>query len=198
MGELVSPRLGRPPLAARWKIGLALGIGRLTGAPIFADWLTSPRNTHFAQAIVNRVCKNFMGVGADLNLSYYVRDTNPPTNDELFNALTADFVKHGFDIQYLIRMHDAIGHLPCGFRGEQAECARQQVLFPLPDGSAARCLLPSRRTIPKNFRGFLPGLMLCNAPSVRMDSDLLSIFGRPQRLKTSESERLTHLFRLST
>lgn len=69
----------------------------------FADWLTSPDNPYFARALVNRVWRNFMGRGL-VEAEDDLRQTNPPSNAELLDALTADFVSHRFDVKHLIRM----------------------------------------------------------------------------------------------
>ncbi len=68
----------------------------------FADWLTEPSNPFFAKAIVNRVWKNYMGRGL-VEAEDDLRDTNPPTNAELLDALTKDFVEHKFDLKHLMR-----------------------------------------------------------------------------------------------
>jgi len=68
----------------------------------FADWLTSPDNPYFAKALVNRVWKNFMGRGL-VEAEDDLRETNPATNRELFDALAADFVKQKFDVKHLMR-----------------------------------------------------------------------------------------------
>ena len=68
----------------------------------FANWLTSPKNPYFARALVNRVWGNFMGRGL-VDPVDDVRATNPASNEELFAALSKDFVEHGFDVKHLIR-----------------------------------------------------------------------------------------------
>lgn len=68
----------------------------------FADWLTSPDNPYFAKALVNRVWKNFLGRGL-VEAEDDLRETNPPSNRELLDALAADFVKHRFDVKHLMR-----------------------------------------------------------------------------------------------
>jgi hypothetical protein len=68
----------------------------------FADWLTSPDNPYFAKALVNRVWKNFMGRGL-VEAEDDLRETNPASNRELFDALAADLVKHRFDVKHLMR-----------------------------------------------------------------------------------------------
>jgi len=68
----------------------------------FAAWLTSPDNPYFARALVNRVWRHFLGRGL-VEPEDDLRLTNPPTNPELLDALTRDFVQHRFDVKHLIR-----------------------------------------------------------------------------------------------
>jgi hypothetical protein len=68
----------------------------------YADWLTAPDNSYFARALVNRVWKNFLGRGL-VEAEDDMRETNPPSNPELFDALAKDFVSHKYDVKHLIR-----------------------------------------------------------------------------------------------
>jgi hypothetical protein len=68
----------------------------------FADWLTSPDNPYFARALVNRVWRNFLGRGL-VEAEDDLRQTNPPTNAMLFDALAQDFIKHKYDVKHLVR-----------------------------------------------------------------------------------------------
>jgi len=68
----------------------------------FADWLTASENPYFARALVNRVWRNFMGRGL-VEAEDDLRQTNPPSNPELFDALAGDFVKNKHDVKSLIR-----------------------------------------------------------------------------------------------
>lgn len=67
----------------------------------FADWLTSPDNPYFAKALVNRVWRNFMGRGL-VEAEDDLRQTNPPSNEELLDALARDFIKHKYDVKHLV------------------------------------------------------------------------------------------------
>ena len=69
----------------------------------FADWLTRPDNPYFAKAIVNRIWRNYLGRGL-VEAEDDLRETNPPSNRELFDALAADFVKSRFDVKHLMRV----------------------------------------------------------------------------------------------
>jgi hypothetical protein len=68
----------------------------------FVEWLTAPDNPYFARALINRVWRNFLGRGL-VEAEDDLRQTNPPTNEELFDALVKDFLTHKYDVKYLIR-----------------------------------------------------------------------------------------------
>jgi hypothetical protein len=68
----------------------------------FVDWLTGPENPYFARALVNRVWRNFLGRGL-VEAEDDLRQTNPPTNPELFDALAKDFIRHKYDVKHLVR-----------------------------------------------------------------------------------------------
>ncbi len=68
----------------------------------FADWLTQPDNKYFAASIANRVWFHLLGKGIVDPVDDF-RDTNPPSNPQLLEALTKDFVKNGYRLKPLIR-----------------------------------------------------------------------------------------------
>ncbi|MFM8274021.1 MAG: DUF1549 domain-containing protein, partial [Gemmata sp.] len=67
-----------------------------------AKWITSPQNQYFARSYVNRVWSYLMGVGLVEPVDD-IRAGNPPTNPELLDKLTEEFIKSGFDAQKLIK-----------------------------------------------------------------------------------------------
>jgi hypothetical protein len=67
-----------------------------------AAWVTSPDNPYFAKAIVNRMWAHFFGRGF-VDPEDDLRETNPPSNPALLEALAADFVAHKFDLRHLVR-----------------------------------------------------------------------------------------------
>ena len=101
-GEILHPRLG-VALPPRPLDGVAMKPDtREDRRAYVAAWLTSPSNTQFAHTIVNRVWGSLLGRGLVHPIDD-LRATNPASNDELFAALTDDFVSHGFDVKRLIR-----------------------------------------------------------------------------------------------
>lgn len=67
-----------------------------------ASWLTSADNPYFARGYVNRLWGYLFGVGLVEPLDD-VRAGNPPTNPELLDHLTAEFVKGGFRMRPILR-----------------------------------------------------------------------------------------------
>jgi hypothetical protein len=68
-----------------------------------ADWLTTADNRYFARATANRVWAHLVGRGIVEPVDDF-RDSNPPSNPDLLNALAAAFVRSGFRIRPLIRL----------------------------------------------------------------------------------------------
>jgi hypothetical protein len=66
------------------------------------DWMVQPDNPFFARTFVNRMWGHFMGRGL-VDPVDDMRDTNPPSNPELLDALARDFVEHKFDMKHIIR-----------------------------------------------------------------------------------------------
>ncbi|MFO0927310.1 MAG: DUF1549 domain-containing protein [Gemmataceae bacterium] len=66
------------------------------------DWMARPDNPFFARALVNRVWGHLMSRGL-VDPVDDLRETNPPSNPELLDALAADFVKSRFDVKHLLR-----------------------------------------------------------------------------------------------
>jgi hypothetical protein len=67
-----------------------------------ASWLTNPKNPWFARNLANRVWAHFLGRGL-IEPVDDVRDTNPPTNPELLDALAKHLIDGRYDLKVLIR-----------------------------------------------------------------------------------------------
>jgi hypothetical protein len=67
-----------------------------------ADWIANKDNQYFAKSYVNRLWGYLFGVGIIEPIDD-IRAGNPPTNGELLDALTADFLASGFDAQHILR-----------------------------------------------------------------------------------------------
>ncbi|MEO7650443.1 MAG: DUF1549 and DUF1553 domain-containing protein, partial [Bryobacteraceae bacterium] len=67
-----------------------------------AEWLTSPGNALFGKSMANRTWSYFFGRGI-IEPVDDIRASNPPSNPQLLDAITKDFVSHGYDLRRLIR-----------------------------------------------------------------------------------------------
>ncbi len=71
--------------------------------PKFAEWLCAPQNPWFAKVMANRVWYWLLGRGIVHEPDDF-RSTNPPSNPELLDYLTQEFVDHKFDVKHLFRL----------------------------------------------------------------------------------------------
>ncbi len=67
-----------------------------------AAWLSGTENPFFARSLVNRIWYHLMGRGIVEPVDDF-RDSNPASNDELLDGLTAEFVRNGYHLKPLIR-----------------------------------------------------------------------------------------------
>jgi len=68
-----------------------------------AAWMTSPDNRYFATSYVNRLWCYLTGAGVIEPLDD-IRAGNPPSNPELLDFLTKEFLAHHFDVRHVTRL----------------------------------------------------------------------------------------------
>jgi hypothetical protein len=172
----------------------------------FADWLTSPDNPYFAKALVNRVWKNFLGRGL-VEAEDDIRETNPPTNPELFDALAKDFIAHGYDVKHLIRLvmnSAAYQRSSRPAKGNEADDRfYSHYLVRRLSGEVILDALSQVTGVPTPFRevytgveggtaatnNYPEGTRALQLPDSRVASKFLDAFGRPDRTQTCSCER---------
>jgi hypothetical protein len=191
-GDIHHPRSGRvlppQPLDGRAMALDAPGDRR----QYLAAWLTSSRNPYFARAIVNRVWRQFMGRGL-VEPEDDLRLTNPASNEELLAALTAAFVRHGFDVKWLIRTimsSDTYQRSSAPLAGNEADQKyySHYIVRRLP----AEVVLDALSQVtgaPTEFSGYPKGWRALQLPDSQVDSYFLTAFGRPERAVTCSCER---------
>lgn len=191
-GDLIQPRLGRP--VAPKPLGgpeLALASNRERRS-FFADWLTRPDNWYFSHSIVNRVWAHFMGKGLVEPVDD-LRETNPASNPELFDALAKDFVSHKFDLRHLIHqiVTSQVYQLSSASTPLNARDDRYYSHFFVRRMTAEELLdaLSQVTGNPEEFPGMPPGIRAIQLPDTKVKSDFMDILGRPPRVITCECER---------
>ncbi|TDU68116.1 WD domain G-beta repeat uncharacterized protein [Prosthecobacter fusiformis] len=69
----------------------------------FATWMTSAENDYFAMSYANRIWGYLTGTGVIEPLDD-IRAGNPPSNPELLQYLTNEFVQSGFNVRHLMKI----------------------------------------------------------------------------------------------
>ena len=93
-----------------------------------AAWITSKDNPYFARSYVNRLWGYLLGVGIIEPIDD-IRAGNPPTNPELLDYLTEEFIKSGFDVRHVMQADLQVADVPALGRDQQVERGRQDQLL---------------------------------------------------------------------
>jgi hypothetical protein len=201
-GEVLDPRTGRP-LAPRFPGSAAPACGpRDDRLRALADWVAAPDNPFFARAQVNRVWAHLLGRGIVDPLDDF-RDSNPPANGPLLDALVRDFAAHRFDLRHLVRTilnsrTYQLSAVPNDTNREDETNFSHALVRPL----QAEQLLDAVTAVTGaavKFPGFPAGTRAGQLPGVRSFAaagqaaaeaeQFLASFGKPMRLLGCECER---------
>lgn len=159
-----------------------------------AAWMTDSANPFFGRAIVNRYWKHFLGKGI-VEPEDDLRDTNPPTNPELLDALVSDFVAHRYDLKHLIRTITGSRTYQLSALPNQHNHSDQQNFAKFyPRRLMAEVLLDSVDVIAQSttiFKNQAPNTRAVSLPdnSFNQGNLMLSVFGRPDAASACECER---------
>jgi hypothetical protein len=161
---------------------------------VLADWLTSKQNGFFARSLVNRYWKHFMGRGL-VEPEDDMRETNPPTNPQLLDALARHFVAGGYDLKDLVRTicRPSVYQLSAVPNAHNA-VDRQYFSRCYPKRLTAEVLLDAVNSLAGAQGGFpgLPGgTRAVQLPDNAFNaaSYFLQVFGRPESSSSCECER---------
>jgi len=160
-----------------------------------ADWLSDKTNPFFAKSLVNRYWKHFFRRGL-IEPEDDIRDTNPPTNPELLDALANHFIKSGYDLKVVVRLITQsttyqLSEKPNEHNGVDLQNFSRYYPKHLP----AEVLLDAidRFTGAKtDFADLPPGTRAIALPdnSYNRSSGFLKVFGRPEGASVCECERV--------
>ncbi len=155
-------------------------------------WMRDPSNPYFAKSVVNRYWKRFFGRGL-VEPEDDMRDTNPPSDPDLLNALAADFIASGYDLKHLIRtIATSEAYRRSSLPNAYNKRDRRNYSRFYPRRLAAEALLDAidRATgSAEPFRGVPPNTGAIRLPDDGFASYFLEIFGRPKRESVCECER---------
>ena len=189
---VTNPRTGRPVAPT------PLGGPPLTGGPRgdprveLAAWMTDPQNPFFARALVNRYWKHFLGRGL-VDPEDDMRETNPPTNPELLDALARYFAESKFDLKKLVRAicTSKTYQLSAVPNEHNADDTMNYSRF-LPRRVTAEVLLDAVDDVTGSrtrFRDAPAGTRAVQLPDNAADSYFLGVFGKPDASSACECER---------
>lgn len=157
-----------------------------------AEWLTAKDNPFFARNFANRYWSYLMGRGLVEPIDD-LRATNPASHPALLAALAQDFADHGYDAKHLLRMiaNSRVYQLSTELA---PRLDKDGSLFThhAPRRLPAEVLLDAINQITghtETFPGQPPGTRAISLPDPAVESDFLTMFGRPLRNNPCECAR---------
>ncbi|MGE3405769.1 MAG: DUF1549 domain-containing protein [Pirellulales bacterium] len=192
-GAMKHPITGQevPPRALGWNVPAEQASGDVRRA--LAEWITSPDNRLFARNIVNRYWGYMLGRGLvepidDLSAA------NPAVMPSVLDALAADFVAHGHDLQHLLRTmcNSRVYQLQTDL-APATDAEGKYFTHHLPRRMPAEVLLDAINQAAgtvESFKDLPPGTRAISLADPAVDSYFLETFGRPNRTSTCECERV--------
>ena len=192
--------------AANMKTGVALKPGALGDAIPeiaadedprlkLADWMGGKSNPFFAKSLVNRYWKHFFVRGL-IEPEDDIRDTNPPTNPALLDALEKHFIASSFDLKELVRViTQSRAYQLSEVPNEHNIVDRQNYSRYYPRRLQAEVLLDAIDRLAgtqTDFANLPPGTRAVGLPdnSYNRSSQFLRVFGRPEAESVCECERV--------
>lgn len=158
----------------------------------FATWLAAPDNPMFARSLANRFWSYFFSRGI-IDPVDDLRTTNPPINPELLDALTKDFIAHRFDVRHLMRtIVTSQTYQRSSVANESNRHDTLNFSHAIPRRIHAEALLDSlvqATGVREQFGGAPANFSAAQLPDAEINSDFLSLFGKPQRADACECER---------
>ncbi|MGE0606205.1 MAG: DUF1549 and DUF1553 domain-containing protein [Pirellulales bacterium] len=158
----------------------------------FADWATAKDNRWFARSMANRMWAHFAGRGLVEPVDDF-RQTNPPTNPDLLDALAQDFASHGFDLRYLIRSITnsrtyQLSSQP-NATNERDEQSYSRAVFKRMPAEVLYDAVCQTTGVGEKFGGVPNGARAVQLWDNRVSHYFLKLFGRPVRQTACECER---------
>jgi hypothetical protein len=189
-GQVTAPKL---PFACKYEAP-----EHATRRQELAVWISSPDNPYFARSYVNRVWGYLFGVGIIEPIDD-IRAGNPPTNPELLDYLTKQFVAGGFDVRKLMReiVTSRAYQLSVATNQWNAD-DRHNYSHALARRLPAEVLYDALHRVTgavSKIPGLPPGTRAAALPDsgIELPSGFLNTLGRPPRESACECERTTGL-----
>jgi hypothetical protein len=157
-----------------------------------ADWITADDNPFFARAIVNRVWARLLGRGIVEPVDDF-RETNPPSNPQLLDALATHFIQSDYDLHELIRYivaSEAYQRSPEPNPSNlNDEWNYSRGLLKRMEAEVLYDAINQVTGSADKFRGVPNGARAIQLWDSEVQHEFLTLFGRPQRKTSCECER---------
>lgn len=159
-----------------------------------AGWMTSPDNQYFAKSYVNRLWGYMFGVGI-IDPIDDIRAGNPPTNPELLDYLTQEFIKSGFNTRHVIQLICKSRTYQLSFVSNKwNEDDKINYSHAMPRRLQAESLYDAIHAVTgtqTKFPGYPVGTRAASLPDVAstLGGGFLQTFGKPPRESACECER---------
>jgi hypothetical protein len=195
-GEVIQPRTNQKMLPWLPGDGNIRDDDRGDRRIALVEWLTSDDNEFFAAVEVNRLWSHVMGRGIVEPVDDF-RNSNPPSNPKLLDALAADFREYGFNRKRTLRRilnsrtYQA-SSVPTSGNQDDAKYfshyrARLLTAEQLLDA------IGSFTERPEHFAGLPTGTLATQLPSPDTNLEFLEVFGQPKRETVCQCERSTEV-----
>ena len=159
-----------------------------------AAWMSDKSNPFFAKSLVNRYWKHFFNRGL-IEPEDDMRETNPPANPELLDALAKYFTESGYDLRAVMRsIVQSHTYQLSALPNEHNAVDRQNFSRYYPKRLPAEALFDAVNQITgarSAFAGLPAGTRAVSLPdnSYNAGSYFLTVFGRPEGSSACECER---------
>lgn len=193
-GEVTNPKTGLP--AKPWlphfgEIDIADGVDRRNA---LVSWMGDPDNPYFAKMEVNRIVSYLFGRGI-VEPADDFRESNPPSNGPLLEALAKDFIDSGYDRKHILKTilrsstYQRSSRLnPLNAADDKyfsRYYARRLTAEPLLDAVSVFT------GVPETFPGMPASFLAIQLPSPDVNNSFLKSFGQPERDLACDCERST-------
>jgi hypothetical protein len=212
-GEVIQPRTGRQMAPKILGMPAPVIPTRTDRRRVLAEMVTAAENPFFARATVNRLWFHLVGKGI-VDPPDDFRDSNPPANDALLDALAGDFVAHHYDVKHILRTIANSRTYQLSARPNSGPEGGGQVARTEDDRYFAHALVKHKRLpaevlldaictatdVPEKFTGFPTGTRAVQLPDGQVIDTggqyaswdrhpFLKAFGQPAREVACECER---------
>ncbi len=159
---------------------------------VLAEWMTRKDNPFFGKALANRVWANLLGRGIVEPIDDF-RESNPPLNGPLLDAMGADLAANGFDLHHLMRSilnsrtYQASSRTVPGNQDDEFYYSHSLVRTMSAEQLADS--ISQFTGVPDQFLGYPEGTRATQIAGTKVRTPFLKTFGRPDRNLNCECER---------